>query len=360
MKRALPALIVGVLLSHPGFAQEILALGAEDLQRMAIVFATVGAVDDQQGQRLPGVVTYPPNAMTAVITPYAGVLENWRLAPGATVAAGDVLADVNSPDVLMLQRDWLAARADLRQMEQALTRDRQLFDQGVIARQRLETAEIQRDLAQIAVDAAASALAVAGWRAADLTRLEAGSGELGRYPLRSSVAGVLTHRMVAVGERVDAFASVGAVQSDDRPWLSVMVPARLSDGLQIGQSLTLADDGTPLTVRHFDLEVDEATQTVEVLAEFEDARAYRPGQVVSVVVPLVRDGVMVPGAAVVHTGNDTTVYVRHPQGIEARTVALIPAGNGYVAAAGLAPGEQVVVQGTAVLKGIQLGLGSDE
>ena len=67
-----------------------------------------------------------------------------------------------------------------------------------------------------------------------------------------------------------------------------------------------------------------------------------------------------PNSAVVHSGNETTVFVRTAAGIEARTVALEPMGADYVASGGLKAGDEIVVRGTAVLKGIQAGFGDLE
>ena len=69
---------------------------------------------------------------------------------------------------------------------------------------------------------------------------------------------------------------------------------------------------------------------------------------------------LVPAAAVTHSGSDTTVYVRHADGVEARPISLLPLGNHYLATEGIAPGEELVIEGAALLKGIQIGLGSGE
>jgi hypothetical protein len=69
---------------------------------------------------------------------------------------------------------------------------------------------------------------------------------------------------------------------------------------------------------------------------------------------------LVPGDAVVHSGDNTVVFVRTVDGVEARVLDLEPAGSNYVAGPQLRVGDQLVIQGASVLKGVQLGLGQDE
>ena len=61
-----------------------------------------------------------------------------------------------------------------------------------------------------------------------------------------------------------------------------------------------------------------------------------------------------------HSGNVATVYVRTNSGVEARELSLLSVGADYLAESGLRAGELIAIQGSAVLKGIQLGLGSGE
>jgi hypothetical protein len=110
--------------------------------------------------------------------------------------------------------------------------------------------------------------------------------------------------------------------------------------------------------------IDSSNQTIELFAEFDavedGGRRFTTGQIISVVLPPSREGVLISDRAVVHSGNVATVYVRGPSGVEARELTLRSVGAQYLAESGIAAGEMVAIQGAAVLKGIQLGLGSVE
>jgi hypothetical protein len=115
-----------------------------------------------------------------------------------------------------------------------------------------------------------------------------------------------------------------------------------------------------LTLRQKDLVIDSSNQTIKLLAEFNTNTSFTTGQVLSIVLPPVDNGVLIPDRAVVHTGGETIIYVRTAAGIEARALELQSIGADYLASEGIAVGEEIAIQGTAVLKGIQLGLGGAE
>jgi len=106
--------------------------------------------------------------------------------------------------------------------------------------------------------------------------------------------------------------------------------------------------------------VDEDTQTTEVLAVFDAESNYRPGQILTLIVPAATSGVLVPADAVVHSGNTRTVYVQNATGVQVRGLQLEPAGENYLARGGIRAGARVVITGTAAIKGMQLGVGRSE
>src|SRR5690606_15381310 len=134
---------------------------------------------------------------------------------------------------------------------------------------------------------------------------------------------------------------------------------RLAARVQPGDTLRLADRDATLVVRQKDRSLAAGSQTIGILAEFTSAIELLPGQIVSLQLPPQADGIVVPADAVVHNGNATTVFVRVPDGVESRLLDLQPIGTDYLAIDGLTAGEEVVVRGAALLKGITLGLGGE-
>lgn len=341
-------------------AQDDIAISDVDIRRMGIVFAPVQAMDNNAGARFPATVINSPDSVTTLSARYAGIIDDWKKTSGSLVDAGQILAVIESPEILSVQNDWMAALAENKRAQFELSKDQSLFDQGVISEQRLVQARNRAQQAAFAEKSAEAQLRLAGF---DETRLkslgESGAG-LGSYFLVAPVSALLTQRMGNVGSYIEANAPVAYLNTGERRWVSIHVPGRFATDMVIGQTLTVADSPETLTLRQKDYVIDSSNQTIELFAEFDRVSRVTTGQVISVVLPPARDGILIPSRAVVHRGNIATVYVRTASGVQARDLAVIPVGGQYLAETGLMAGEQVAVQGSAVLKGMQLGLGGSE
>jgi len=360
MKTVSARLIGAALLfsvSLPLAAQQAITLDSAAITRLGLVFAAVTAADPHSGTRLPATVIASPDAAAALFAVHEGVLESWQVSAGQQVSAGTVLAVIRSPAVLELQQQWMAARSAEQQADIAAGRDRALFEQGIIAQQRLQDTERLAQQARFTRQALAASLEQLGYDASELAGLASGTN-LGRYRVKAAVPGVVTTLAHRTGDMILAGEALLSLRGEEL-WLSAALPARLALRVEPGQTVAVADTETPLQVRQVGQAFDQQTQTAEMLAAFMGPVNLRPGQIVTLLLPPQAEGVLVPATGVVHNGADTVVYVRTPAGVEARTLVLQPHGGDYLAASGLVAGEQVAVRGAALLKGITLGLGGE-
>ncbi|MGN5476454.1 efflux RND transporter periplasmic adaptor subunit [Cupriavidus basilensis] len=145
------------------------------------------------GQRmlnLPGRLGWNEDKTVRVSTPFAGRVTEILVQPGATVKAGQPLANLTSSDFGVAQADARKAAADNAVATKALARQRELYAAGVIA---------QKDLEQAQGDAARSA--------ADLQRTQAALRQYGgaagdganRFALRSPIDGLVVERNINPG-----------------------------------------------------------------------------------------------------------------------------------------------------------------
>lgn len=341
-------------------AQDKIQLKPEDVQRLGIVFAPVKSGAAGAGPRFPATVVSSPDGVSALTAPYAGVIESWLAAPGATVRAGQPLVAIRSREVLLVQQEWMAAATARETARAELERSERLQTEGIISAQRVAQARRAHEQAAFAQQAAEDSLRRVGFTAEALAAMRGKGESLGVYRLVATADGVVTRRSGVTGDYVEANTTLLRLRADGPGWVSLQVPARIVGGLTIGQTLRLAPGGQELVLRQKDLGVDDRSQTVSLLAEFTAEADLLPGQIVSVELPAPASGVLVPGTAVVHSGNETSIFVRTPDGIESRALALQPLGADYLALSGLAAGEEVVVRGAAVLKGIKAGFGNIE
>jgi cobalt-zinc-cadmium efflux system membrane fusion protein len=357
----LHALIMLALLcggTLPLRAQQLIPLDAATLNRLGLVFMTVAAPDSSTGVRFPANVITSPRTESEVHALHGGVLESWQVQAGQQVATGEVLAIVRSAEVLSLQQDWVSAQASAQNATFALSRDQSLFDQGVIAQQRLQETTRQAGEARFRLQALQSALEQAGFSVQEQSVLQSDGRELGRYRIKAPLAGVVAHMDYRAGDMIDAGAAVVAVTGGTL-WISAELPVALAARVSVGQTLRLADTSAALLVQQKEQALDARTQTVGVLAEFTEPVTLLPGQIVTLLLPPQPDGIVVPADAVVRNGADTVVFVKIAQGLESRVLTLQALGPDYLATSGLAAGDEVVVRGASIIKGITLGLGGE-
>lgn len=351
-------LALSVLCSAPGMAQQLLPLDEAAEHRLGLVFMRLAETGQQSGAVLPAMVISSPFQQSGLVALFDGVVTEWKVAPGEEVSAGSLLGLVRSPEVLALQQQWLTSLAQERQSSAQLTRDKQLFADGVIAEQRLQQTEREQRSATIAAQSAAAQLESAGFDSAARAALAGNQSDLGYYRLLATTSGRVAHLVRLPGDAVDAGAELVSINSSVL-WVSAELPARSAASLVVGQSLQVQGQAAALTLRQKDQALDRQSQTVGILAEFAQAVDLLPGQVVDLVLPAPTQGVVIPADAVVRTGEQTAVYVKTSGGVESRVLDLQPFGSDYLAIAGIDAGAEVVVRGAALLKGIQLGLGGE-
>lgn len=338
-----------------------ISLNDTAIQRLDIRFATLRANDSSHGFHAPAVVIHSPNARSGITTVFSGRLSEWHHNGGDTVTAGEAIATLVSSELAAIQQRWIAARHHLSAARIELEKDRKLFDDGIISRQQLLQSERQYQQAIFDHSAYQRQLTQAGFSATELEALLANQLPPGEYTLKAPQSGELSRSYYASGDPVEANQAVATITSAaEALWVRASVSAALVEGLQPGDSLSILGEPTPLVLVSRNKELSATTQTLEILARFTAQNSQLPGRQVTLVLPSAINGVHVPGAAVTHTGTSTYVYVRHADGIEARQLTLLPLGNDYLATSDLQAGEQLVVQGSALLKGIQLGLGGGE
>ncbi|WP_317932283.1 efflux RND transporter periplasmic adaptor subunit [Halioxenophilus sp. WMMB6] len=360
----LHALLASVLLLHNPLARaegdSLIELDSEAITRLAIDFEAVTANSAAHGFQLPALVIHSPQAQAQLSALYDGQLQTWQAAGGSQVAAGTVIATLSSATLLQSQEAWLEARNQLTAAQVELAKDKQLYAEGIIAKERLDSSRRQLQAAAFALSGRQRILTQAGFSDSDLNDLLKGDLAPGQYRLVAPQAGVVSRAFFAPGDYIPANQAVATVTSGDQLWLRAQVPPALMAGLQPGDQLGVQGEQVGLTLMSKNAELDGSSQTLEILARFDGATGLAPGQQVTLVLASPVAGVRVPASAVTHTGDTTYVYVRQVQGVEVRPLQLQPLGADYLAVTNIVPGEELVVKGTAQLKGVQLGLGGGE
>jgi RND family efflux transporter MFP subunit len=235
-----------------------------------------------------------------------------------------------------------------------LTRDRMasLFEQQLIPRQDLDTAEANFGVAearyQQAIEDARGRQAVLGQR---ISELEIARQQLSDSVLKAPFDGMIQERLVSPGDYVAAGAPVVVLVRVHPLRLRLAVPERESSSVRTGQEVRVTVEGDPTVhagrVARISPAISEDNRTLQIEAEVPnpDARL-RPGAFAraEIVTLSSEPAVVVPAAAIVSfAGLDKVMGVEAGKAVEKRVRTGRHAGDRIEIVDGVAAGDPVVL-----------------
>lgn len=344
----------------PAAAAGKLRIAPEVLRGAGIQVEGVEAGGLAQEVLAPATVAPAPGGAALVTARAAGAVTRLAVRLGDPVAAGQVLAVVESREAAQIAADRAAALAKAALAQKVLARERALFEQRVSPRVDYEQAEAQADVAAAEVRraqvAAGAAKVTADGRGVAVVspisgRVTAMTASLGAYVQpEAELFRIADPRQVQVEAALSA-ADAGRVRPGDRARLE------LADG-------GVRDASVRSVTPALDAESRTATAVLDApglqLAPGQTARVRiypRGGDAASGAPPGV---VVAPQEAIQSVEGHDVVFVLTVDGFQTRQVRLGRASAGRVEIlAGLSPGERVATRNAFLLKA-DLGKGEGE
>lgn len=331
-----------------------LQLTAEQQQNLGLKFETVSPVNAVSSQQYPAEVVIPNSGQYIIHSPQDGVVLNLLKAEGDTVHQGELVAVINSPQLIATQSDYLQAVAELRQVEVDWQREKQLFDEGIIAERRyLETRTRYRQ-ASNHVTAMEKQLKLAGISDQALRKLR----EHGEYDSHLNILaeadGIIMTQQAKIGQRVTAMDKIYEVADLSVLWLKVHVPIDVARQIQQGDRADVCDRDVNAEVTTIGRQVHDIDQGVMVRAKVTaHTDLLTPGEFVQVTFSSVQTGnrYQLPQSAIVRLDGKPHVFVEAHNDITVLPVTIVSnnAGQVVISVSAELPGP-IAVEGLAALK----------
>ena len=337
-------------------------LSSDEIAAAGIELAAAGPGILTRSVRVPGSVLIDPDHIGHVPAKVIGIVTELKKRLGDAVEKGEIVAYLESREVADAKSEYLTANVNLELQSTLFDRERSLWDKKISAEQQFLRAEnaftgakLRRDLARQKL----SALGVEDAEIADLANQP--GGNLRRYAIRSPIAGRVIER------RVDLGAPVGGDQQEKELyvvadlsalWVELSVAPTDLAFLREGESVTVRSNAKEASreakIVFISPQLNKETRSARVVLSLANPkRDWRAGSFVIADLPLEKDAVelLVPKAALQQIEGRPTVFVRSPEGFEARGVRI---GRDTEQAAeilgGLKAGEQIAVSNTFALK----------
>jgi membrane fusion protein, heavy metal efflux system len=296
-----------------------------------------------------------PTRVVRVYPPAGGRLLRVSVRPGDHVHKGEAVAVLESADVAQARADYAKARTETERTRHAFERAKLLFDHKVLSQREYEDADANHQEARSELERASDRLRVLG------------------APLQGPTTNQVSLLAPRDGVVIDLGAAPGELSKSTDNANPICTIADLGSVWIVGDvyekdlALFRRGESVDITVaafpdRHWSGKLavisdmlDPATRTLKARVVLDNAkRELKPEMFATIRVrrPL-QKAIVLPASALLREGGDTAVMIETaPSKYERRLVNVASANaNQVVIAGGLKPGEVVVTEGAALLRG---------
>jgi cobalt-zinc-cadmium efflux system membrane fusion protein len=361
MKWIQHALLLTALLAAGTVRAADLTISDDEQQLLDIRVQEVSALTNAGTGELTLRVRFAPDGEWVIKTPLPGVVHRVFVQEGDRVKGGDPLLVVRSADMVGLQRDFLKARAELELQRATLDRDRKLADAGSISQRRWQETRYNFDAAEAEFSGLQGRLMLAGFSVSDLERLGSDSRIGPDLTIRAPCDAIILDRPVMLGDQLDGTEALVRLGQPNKIMLQGVLAHSAAVRLAEGAELQWMEGDRRAELVFVSDVIDPQSQTVQVRAKPLDPSGLVPGQLTRWRVLSGERLLTVPSSAVVKLEGKDVVFLAVTGGFDVREVEVRNTGTGaWIVLAGLEAGDRIAATGTAVLKGMSMGMGGGD
>ena len=254
-----------------------MSLSPTQLVEQGIQLARVGQGSVSQVASIAGKLVVNTDQQAHVSPNFNGHVERVNVALGQSVQKGQTLAVLTVPELIDQQANLQMAQSNLQLASQDYQREKQLWNQGVSAKQDYQRAENAFRQAQISVQSLRNRIRALGGVASSN----------GQFAIKAPISGVISQKDIVVGENVQLADQLFVIEQLKDLWLEFNVSAQQAQSLKAQQQIrfeTLPDrESYSAIIESITTQADVQTGRLVVRAKVtSQATALRPNVMVNV------------------------------------------------------------------------------
>lgn len=324
-----------------------------------ITFGAITQQDIEQTLSCSGVVDVPPANRISIATMYGGYITYTSVYPGDKVNKGNVLARLQDPLYIDLQRSYLEGLSKLEYLSSDFARKADLQQTESVSMKQYQQAKRDLETVKIEVEALAAQLKMAGFNTEKLRN----SGVQVEVEIRSPINGYVTNVHVNQGLHMEQGQVLFELVDPSHMHIELNVYPNDLDKLHEGQTVNFRVAGSTV-VRHGKIQLinkavtaDTRSILIHVHPAEEDEDGLLPGTYVQAeIVISTQKASVLPLSGITRSENLYTAYKKVDGGVEAILFTPKFTTRTLVDAAALPPGDYVL---TGADKLISLDEGED-
>lgn len=348
-------------------AENTIAISQEYVTNLGIILGKLTPAKQIPLLTAPAKVVIPPEHEYIVSASQAGLITKLNAALGDTVKKGQILAQLNSPDFLSMQRLYLKAVSEMLLSSLSYQRDQKLAAEGVIAERRWQETNSLHTTYVSEVNEHKQLLEIAGMTSEEINRLTKTRQLSSQLSVHAPISGVVMDRMAVAGERMDILAPLYRIANLEELWLEINIPHEHIGQIKIGDQVHIENSPIDAVITLLGQSVNPENQTLLARATIKDSKdiikqhaSVRAGQSINTQIIQASDNAVfrVPNTAIAQNDGLAYIFIRTQNGFTVSPITVIgKQGDESIISGNLIGDENIAIKGAVALKANWLGLG---
>jgi cobalt-zinc-cadmium efflux system membrane fusion protein len=353
-----------VLFCPPVTAENTLQISEDHFNNLGVTLGKLEPAKQIPVLTAPAKVVIPPTQEYIVTASQTGLITKLNVAIGDKVKKGDILAQLNSSDLLTLQREYLKARSVLQLATDTYQRDKKLKDEGIIADRRWQETRNQYQSLTSEANEQRQLLEIAGMTADDLNQLDKTHRLNSQLNVHSPISGVVMERIAVAGTRIDILAPIYHIANLDELWLEINIPHERIGSIKVGDQVLVENTPVSAEITLLGQSVNPENQTLLARAKINGKEPdVRVGQTINtqIIQSSKIAAFKIPNTAIAQNEGKAFIFIRNKEGFKVSPITVIgKQGEESIISGDLTGDEEIAIKGAVALKANWLGLGSAE